>query len=366
MNLLFLDQFSDMGGGQRMLLELLAGVRERGWNALVGLPGNGEMFGSVEALGFRTSRIDCGPYSSGAKSTRDVRTFIGEVPRLIRQIRSLEAEVEPDLVYVNGPRLLPATALAGLRAPVVFHAHISLGGAARWLAGVSLWHMNAKVLSVCRMVAECWQPFARQGGVSVIYNGVPGPDCTTRPARTGRPNVGCIGRISPEKGQREFLGAASIIRQSVPDCHFSIYGAALFDDAAAQRYEQQVRAEASGMPVEFHGWTSDVYGALAALDLLLVPSVWAEPNPRVILEAFAAGVPVIAFRAGGIPEIVEDGRTGFLCDDAAGMARIAIELLGDGPRRADIAAAARESWSGNFTAERYRRQVLDAIQSAAA
>ena len=53
----------------------------------------------------------------------------------------------------------------------------------------------------------------------------------------------------------------------------------------------------------------------AKLDLLVVPSTPADSTPRVIIEAFSAGVPVVAFAAGGIPEIVRDGQTGFLASD---------------------------------------------------
>ena len=65
MRLLLLDQFSDPGGAQQVLLELLPAIRERGWKALVGLPGEGELFARVRALGFETARIDCGPYHVG-------------------------------------------------------------------------------------------------------------------------------------------------------------------------------------------------------------------------------------------------------------------------------------------------------------
>jgi glycosyltransferase involved in cell wall biosynthesis len=99
----------------------------------------------------------------------------------------------------------------------------------------------------------------------------------------------------------------------------------------------------------------------------MVPSVWAEPNPRVVLEAFAAGLPVIAFRAGGLPEIVEDGRTGFLCDGVDEMARLAIELLhGDRARLQCISKAARESWRCQFTLERWQQEILAEIKRVAA
>ena len=145
-----------------------------------------------------------------------------------------------------------------------------------------------------------------------------------------------------------------------------IYGAPLFGDSAAARYAAQVRTDAEGLPLEFAGWVDDIYACMAQLDLLLVPSAGHEATTRVILEAFAAGVPVIAFASGGIPEVVEDGVTGLLANNAEEMAQRAIELLtGDARRLISIAQAARESWSRRFTLERYHQQILQAIEATA-
>ena len=67
MKLLALDQFSDLGGAQRMLLELLPALRERGWDVLLGLPGTGELFAKAREAGARTVAVECGPYASGRK-----------------------------------------------------------------------------------------------------------------------------------------------------------------------------------------------------------------------------------------------------------------------------------------------------------
>jgi len=86
----------------------------------------------------------------------------------------------------------------------------------------------------------------------------------------------------------------------------------------------------------------------------------------VILEAFAAGLPVIAFASGGIPEVVEDGVTGLLANTGEHMAQLAIQLLtGDARCLISIARAAHESWTRRFTLERYRRQMMSVIQEAA-
>jgi glycosyltransferase involved in cell wall biosynthesis len=235
------------------------------------------------------------------------------------------------------------------------------------LGGLSLRRLHANVTAVCQTVAEAWRPFVGEKKVSVIYNGVAGPESVDPRPHSATPRIGCIGRIAPEKGQREFLAAAARIHCALPGARFLICGAPLFSDRAAHEYERRVRQAAAGMPVEFAGWVTDVYAAMSNLDLLLVPSVWPEPNPRVVLEAFAAGLPVIAFHAGGLPEIVEDGRTGFLCENVEEMARLSIELLqGDQARLECISTAARESWRRRFTLERWQQQILAEIERVAA
>jgi glycosyltransferase involved in cell wall biosynthesis len=357
MRLLILDQFSELGGAQQCLLDLLPAIRERGWTARVALPGDGPMLKRISEAGFETASIECGPYSNGHKSAADLARFLADMPRLARRIGELAVEMAADAVYVNGPRLLPAVPANGR--PVVFHAHrIVPGAAVRSLCGWRLRQLGARVIGVCRFAAEPWKGFAGPENTTVIYNGVAGPEKITPRTPARRPRIGCIGRIAPEKGQLEFVKAASFIHRVLPECRFSIYGAAVI---ANPGYEREVRAAAKELPIEFAGWTGDVHAALADLDLLLAPSDLYESTTRVILEAFAAGTPVIAFPSGGIPEVIEDGRTGLLARGARAMAECAVCLLRDYECQQAIAAAARVSWEERFTLERWRGAVLDYI-----
>lgn len=357
MRAVLLDQFSDPGGAQQGLLELLPTLRDRGWRALVGLPGHGAMFDSVREAGFPIERIDCGPFASGSKTAADIARFARQTPKLARQIEAMAADA--DVVYLNGPRLLPAAALARFRAPVVFHSHSFLGpGALRRLAGSSLRRMSARTIANCEHVAAPWRKYS---ATEVIYNGVAG---SPWPDNRGGNVVACIGRVAPEKGQLEFVEAARLVHREVPECRFRIYGAALFGEPSAERYDREVRARAEGLPVEFPGWVADVYAALATVDLLLVPSQAVEATTRVILEAYAAGVPVIAFDSGGIPEVVDDGHAGFLVQSTDEMARAAIALIRDPDRRREMSHAARERWQQRFTLDRYRAEVAAVLETA--
>jgi glycosyltransferase involved in cell wall biosynthesis len=365
MNLLVLDQFSDLGGAQRQLLDLLPAMRDAGWKVLVGMPGEGELFRRVRDLGFETASIECGPYRSGSKSLADMARFVSGAPVLARQIGQLVDKAQADLLYLNGPRLLPAAALRRPRVPVLFHSHsVVPAGKMRLLAGASLRRLNARVVGVCRYVAEPWRECAGDDRVSVVYNGVAGPERVDRRPHGGGPVIGCIGRIAPEKGQREFLEVARVVAREVPQARFVIYGTALFGDAAALRYESEVRDAAAGLPVEFAGWTGNVYAALGGLDVLLVPCTAQEATTRVILEAFAAGVPVVAFASGGIPEVVTHGVDGFLAAGVQEMANLATAFVRTGDPA--IGERARRTWEQRFTLGSYQREMLKLIRPAAA
>lgn len=368
MRLLVLDQFSDPGGAQQVLLELLPAVRRRGWEALVGLPGEGDVFAQIRTLGFDAVRIACGPFRSGRKSLADMGRMLTQTPSLAKQIRGLADRSSADLIYINGPRLLPGVALAGVRCPVLFHSHSYLSQGPVWrIAGASLARLRARVIGSCRFVADAWRAFVPSSRISVVYNGVAAAHSSGHRPHPNRYTIGCVGRVAPEKGQREFVTAASMIVRTVPTCRFVIYGAPLFGDQAARRYHDEVRSAAASLPIEFAGWTADIHSALSNLDLLLVPSAPHDATPRVILEAFTAGVPVIAFRSGGIPELIEDGRTGFLARSSAEMAALAVELLTRQPERlAAVSQAAGASWRSTFNLDRFQRQILEAIETSAA
>jgi len=361
MRVLVLDQFSDPGGAQQVLLDVLTAFRGRGWDALVAAPGSGPLLDRASELGFKIHSLGCARYRNGAKPAREWLRFARELPALAGEIRRCADGFVPDLLYINGPRLLPAAALAGVRGPVLFHCHSYVPTPVRWACGIALRRLRSAIVGVCRFVCDQWKPFVPEHRMTVIYNGVAGP--ASAGARIpGPPQIACIGRIAPEKGQMAFVEAARIVHRTMPECRFRIIGAPLFHDAAARRYEEQVRSAARGLPIEFTGWTNDVYAAMRDVDILLAPSLVAEATPRVIPEAWAAGVPVIIFPAGGIAEIVQDGHNGLLASSPAEMAGMALHLLTTGrTQAARIAAEGRKTWTEKFQLEIAREQWLQAV-----
>ena len=367
MNVLFVDQYGDMGGAQRCLLEVVEAALDRGWRLQVALPGEGMFQERLRRLGVPVRRIACGPFAAGQKTGRDVLRFAMQWPGLARRIRELIESEGSGLVYVNGPRALAAACTAARgRAAVLFHCHSWLKPAHAWLAGWSLRRVErTSVVAASRYVAGAIERHIDAGRLRVIYNGV--ADCSMAGNRgaDGLRRVGVVGRIAPEKGQMEFVEAARRLAGELGEVRFVICGAPLFGDAKAERYYQAVRRAAEGAPVEFWGWQEDVREALARLDVLVVPSTDAECTPRVIPEAYAAGVQVVAFRSGGIPEIVEDGVTGRLAraSTAEGLAEALRDVLGHSENGCrGMTARARDVWRERFSVGRFQAQVLEAME----
>jgi glycosyltransferase involved in cell wall biosynthesis len=357
MNILFLDQFGEPGGGQQCLLDLLPTVVAQGGRITVAAPA-GPLLDAAAGMGAETAMLSIGPFSCGYKSASDALRFAAQLPGLALKIRRLTRQAGAHWIYVNGPRILPAVAVAQTGIPVLFQSHHYLPqGVSRTLAGRSLRHLRANVAADCHFVAGTWKRYVRPDRLHVVYIGVAAQSRPRGETRRERPVIGCIGRIAPQKGQHRFVEAAREIVRIIPGAKFVIYGARLFGDPPA--YEEQVRAAAVHVPVDFGGWTSDIGEALARLDLLLVPSSFPEATPRIVLEAFAARVPVAALRCGGLEELITHGRTGMLAGSTKELAAIAIDLLTADPARLrGVADAAYALWSREFTREGFRERML--------
>ncbi|HEV2690036.1 MAG TPA: glycosyltransferase family 4 protein, partial [Bryobacteraceae bacterium] len=284
MNILFLDQFSEIGGAQRGLLDVLQAVQERGWGSHVLIPRGGPLVEQLRARLVTVEEIPCGPYRSGDKSPVDSLRFTLDVRHQTRTIRDLLTRRAFDLVYVNGPRVLPAAAIAcRRRLPVLFHLHSHIEQFyAQWLARWSARRADVTLVACSRSAAESMSGSVPVDQVHVIPNGI--AEIPFR-RRTFDKNccIGMVARISPEKGQVEFLQAVSQLREQFPDVRFLICGAPLF---SMDRYFDVVRSEAGGLNVEFLGWQDDVASVFAELDLLVAPSRQ-EAMSRVLLEAIS-------------------------------------------------------------------------------
>jgi glycosyltransferase involved in cell wall biosynthesis len=184
------------------------------------------------------------------------------------------------------------------------------------------------------------------------------PDC---------PVIGTVGRLTPVKRQDVLLRAFARLRRHFPTAQLVLAG----DGPLMGQLRGLAAALGLGECVRFLGYQAEPERFYPALDAFALTSD-SEGIPQALLEAAAAGVPAIASRVGGVPEVVDGGRTGLLFEagDEAGLLEGLRVLLGDRALAARFAHAAREKVEESFDvrrmAEEYHRQFLELLASGRA
>jgi len=294
--------------------------------------------------------------------------------RLARRIRRLR----PDVVHTNS---LKAGVVGGLaarlaRVPVVWHQRELVSDARMpGIARRALRWIARTVPDVVVVNSGATRRSLRGAGDETVTFVV--PDCTdgrgampraeAAPAPDASLTIGVVGRLAPQKGQREFLLAFGTAFADDLSVRARVIGAALFGE---EDYAASLRTLAAELGlahrVDFVGFVADVNAEFARLDVLVVPSLVPEGFGLTVVEGMAAGVPVIAPDAGGPAEVITDGVDGVLvpAGDTAALATALARLGGDPATRRRLGDAARAR-AADFTPEHSAVRLRDALRAAA-
>jgi len=176
------------------------------------------------------------------------------------------------------------------------------------------------------------------------------------------PVVGNVAALVPHKGQRYLVEAAHLVIQEMPDVRFVILG----EGELREHLEKQVHEHHLEKHVLLPGFRLDVLGCIKGFDLFVMSSV-TEGLGTSLLDAMACARPIVATRAGGIPEIVEDGVNGLLVPprDAHALARAIVDALADEGLRQRLGAAGFERVRERFTVDRMVAETASVYQRIA-
>ncbi len=168
--------------------------------------------------------------------------------------------------------------------------------------------------------------------------------------------VGAVGRLSPEKGFGVLVESAAEVARTGLSVGFVLFGEGPLRNALAS----QIKARKLDRTFVLAGFCPDLDRYLPHLDLVVLPS-FTEGLPNAVLEAFGAGVPVVATAVGGTPEVVEDGVSGYLVPpgDSGALAQRIADVLSDDVRRREMGLRGRERVREQFSfalqAQSYQR-----------
>jgi glycosyltransferase involved in cell wall biosynthesis len=194
------------------------------------------------------------------------------------------------------------------------------------------------------------RPVPNAGWVRTIHHGLPEKLLTPQPIRPEY--FAFLGRIAPEKGVDRAIRVAL-------QCGVPLKVAAKVDKVDRDYFEAQIKPMIDGRNVEYIGEIADKDKSafLSGAVVLLVPIDWPEPFGLVMIEAMACGTPVIAFNRGSVPEVVDDGLTGFIVEDEKGAIG-AVYRLNDLSR-----GQIRKRFEERFTARRMAQDYLAVYRS---
>ena len=360
---------ADLYGSDRVMLETVTALTDRQWHVVVTVPAPGPLVSEIEARGAEV-RICPSPVlrKSALKPLGLLRLLwdvLRSVPAGIGLIRSSRA----DLVYVSTITIPLWFALGRLlRKPVVGHVHEAERAAPALIRKA----LTAPLLLADRLLVnsrfslgvltESFPSLAAKA--IVLYNGVPGPAHVT-PAREeldGPMRLLYIGRLSPRKGPQLAIDAVQDLRTRQVDVTLDLIGA-VFPGYEWFETELHAKVEAAGLTdrVFFRGFQPDIWRAVSAADLVLIPSQADEPFGNSAVEAVLAARPVIASASSGLLEAVDgyaSAQTVAPTDLAGWSAAILLVRRQWAQYRANAIADARKA-DDRHAPQRYRTAVAE-------
>ena len=358
-NILYLDSGSGIGGGQRSLLLLLKHLDATRFRSFLGCLGDSMLAAAARKAGHPVIPLDLPKqHDKGDKVRRftfdDITRDLLQLKVIFQLLWVLE-EKQIDLIHANS---LAAGLIGGIAAklygvPIVMHKRYATA------YGV-LDRLCEKLLDRVILVSEATRwAFAPHSKQTLIYNGVelsalrlPLSPPRWRGGKTLWADlnldpdallIGIVTRITPEKGIHLLIEATAKLKAS-SSVQLLVVGGPYFPKDAEYIDSLKVQAEKLGIAdrVIFTGFLEDIQAILSLLDVVLLASTIPEACPRTIIEAMAAGVPVIATPLGGSKELVTP-ETGILvpAEDPDAFAAAITQLAEDNERRKQMGKACR-------------------------
>ena len=390
-NLLVVNHAVEIGGAERVLLRLLDALdlelfepalacptegpltdeaRNRGLQVHLGHPSPRLLAIRRQSLGGNRIAVASYPF--------DMATSVWRLARLIRRERF-------DLVLTNSAKAdiygTLAARLAGRPAVIRLHDIVDADAFSKlnmWLFKTSAKYFADRVLTVSHATENAMAALGvPRSKLLTVYNGIDLEE-EGRPVDAGAvrrefgigadvPVAGLVGRLVDWKGPDYFIKAAAISARELPESRFLLVGDALFGEKEYVDHLKEL-AESLGLHdrLVFTGFRSDVSLLVAALDVLVHASTLPDPLPTVLVEAMAKSRPVVAADAGGVPEIVMDGVTGFTVPprDTERMSEAITYLLSNPDKARQMGKAGLERAKELFDIHKTTLSMEEALESA--
>ncbi len=328
--------------------------------------------GLFESHGFRTCAWD--PVQP---SYRHPTAFVRNSRKLARALRSVDA----DLIHCADYDAAHFAAVGGLFAGIPVLCHVRNRKADVSLRDRTFVVPVSRYVFVSEQTRRDFPVRAGRDHGAVVYDGIDVPPAMPAEERRrlsaevrselGLPVsarvAGMVARIAPQKDYETLIRAAALVRRDLPDLYFVVVGDHEHNDVNRTHYAQVqewLKTYGDADRFLFTGYRTDVDRLVGALDVFVL-STHQEGLPLVLLEAMVQAKPVLATAVDGIPEAVEDGKTGCLHPhgDSAALARDLREVFQTPDRATALGRAGRERVERKFSREMFRSAMVRVYRS---
>ncbi|MBU0533482.1 MAG: glycosyltransferase [Candidatus Omnitrophica bacterium] len=358
--ILYLTPSANLLGARRSLLILLENLDKEKYFPIVLCPKkDGELIKALEEKGIRTEILRL-------RNWRKIRN-IRFIPSLIYSLVKLIKKEKINLIHCNEFWVNPYGVISAKITCIPCITHIRTSLDIKKIKNYLLAYSD-KLITVSNETRKPIEKFPKIfAKTTTVYNGVDIKDFNpnikgdyVKKELNIAPEeivIGTIGQLYPDKGQKTFIQAASIVLKTYPATKFFIVG-----EAKKERYKTQLQDLVDKLGIKdkviFTDNRNDIPQILASIDIFALPTL-KEGFARVIIEAMACAKPVIATRVGGNSEAVVDKMSGFLIpvNSPDVLAQKIIELIQDEDKRKSMGSIGRERVVNNFSLEHYVKKI---------
>lgn len=361
MRILFLNSIQMFAGGEIWMLRTLHALQQRGHEVWLGCRRCTELAERATEAGIPVKLIN----------------FRGDFdPFCIAQLALFMTRNKIEVVLTNMDKELRCGGIAAklARVPVVIPRRgIDYPLKNRWRYRFAYNALATHVLANSHATKRALlknAPWLNERRITVIHNGIDLASFANSARRNIRaeyhipehaPLLGFVGQLDERKGLGVLLSAFGKILQHQPEARLILAG----EGPLREMIESEVREKGWEKSIVLAGFVDDVAAIMHAIDVLLLPSYW-EGFGIVIIEAMACGRPVITTNISSMPEIVNEGATGYLIPpgDEQALAERALSLLQNPALRARMGAAAKQRAAENFSHERMIARLEQLFENA--
>jgi len=380
-NILFISHAGGLGGAEMCLFDLVSRLSKEEFNVYINVPVKGGLSANLEKAGIpyfvNTTKVWI-----PSKSNWGILHAVSFIKTFRARIWSLETKIKNyniDLVYTNSVTCIDGVLAAFyMHVPHIWHLHENIKGntSLKPYLPISITYyiaskLTSHFITVSNIVASPLFSAIRDNKVDVVYNatnlnnfnnlqGISIHDDLKLAKNTRL--IALIGG-APIKGHKIFIEAAQILLTQKPNRNVAFILIGTFETTYLATLKQYIDSTVAPHLFYFLGQRDNIPDDLRSIYTLVLASE-SEGLSRVVIEAMAAGKPVVATRCGGPEELVVDGKTGYLvqCNDSATIAHKLIYLLDNPAVAQEMGNCGRKKAETDFTMDRYVDRIKNIIK----